>query len=663
MTEHAPTPQQTSDSYVESTGADSIREESSADEPSEPARPTSSPRVVARARLYFRRNAIALIATFVPSCVAGTFVSDEFLDSRLPRGMRVLGVDVSRSEPGPAKLAVERAARIRLDQPLAVALSEKHTNLIPRAAGFRFDVDKLIELSLRERRGRGPLVRVAAWAQSLFGELPETTPVLSEDAASLAQALDTLERSQLELPSSGGFRLEKDRIVPEYPHAGRALDRAAATDRLRAALLRGEHDVSLPVRDVKPAVDRGSVDHLVERARQLSSGDLTLSDASGTRRLTLHGAELARSLRVRVAEPNAAGNPELYFDGEALLAGLGDRRAPLENAAKSARFVVHPDDRVELQPSEAELRLEKNSLAAAVQRAAMSEGRSGELPLERGVEPELTTEQARALSIKGKVSTFTTRHPCCERRVDNIHRIADLLDGLIVKPGETVSVNAIIGPRTTKNGFVPAPTIEEGEMVETIGGGISQFATTFFNALFYGGYDIIERQPHTYWFPRYPMGHEATLSYPHPDLVFRNDTDAGMLIHTAYTKTTITVSIYGDNGGRRVRAEVSDRKDIVKPTIEIIPNPAVPPDKEHTLQGGMIGWSVMVGRVIQFPDGTKKEERRKVTYKPKVRRVEVHPCRVPEGEKGYTGEKCPEPADSGDGADGTTASDSYTNTG
>ena len=100
------------------------------------------------------------------------------------------------------------------------------------------------------------------------------------------------------------------------------------------------------------------------------------------------------------------------------------------------------------------------------------------------------------------------------------------MNGLIVKPGETVSVNAVIGPRTSKNGFVPAPTIEEGEMVETVGGGISQFATTLYNALFYGGYDIIERQPHTYWFPRYPMGHEATLSYPKPDLIFRNDTEA-----------------------------------------------------------------------------------------------------------------------------------------
>ncbi|HET9958115.1 MAG TPA: hypothetical protein VFQ61_26650, partial [Polyangiaceae bacterium] len=79
------------------------------------------------------------------------------------------------------------------------------------------------------------------------------------------------------------------------------------------------------------------------------------------------------------------------------------------------------------------------------------------------------------------------------------------------------------------------------------------------------------------------------------------------------------------------------------PSAEILPNPSVAPDRERVVQGGMIGWSVWVARIIQFADGTKKEERRKVTYRPKVRRVEVHPCRVPEGEKGYTGERCPEP--------------------
>ena len=66
---------------------------------------------------------------------------------------------------------------------------------------------------------------------------------------------------------------------------------------------------------------------------------------------------------------------------------------------------------------------------------------------------------------------------------------------------------------------------------------------------------------------------------------------------------------------------------------------------EKVRDAGMIGWSVVVSRVLTLPDGTTREEKRKVTYKPKARRIEVHPCRIPKGEKGYTGERCPEPKD------------------
>jgi len=190
---------------------------------------------------------------------------------------------------------------------------------------------------------------------------------------------------------------------------------------------------------------------------------------------------------------------------------------------------------------------------------------------------------------------------------------------------------------------VPAPTIEEGEMVDTIGGGISQFATTMFNAVFHGGYDIIERQPHTYYFARYPMGHEATLSYPKPDLIFRNDTEAGLLIKCEYGKTFIRVKLYGDNGGRKVRAKVSRRTNIKEPPVELIANPELDPDEEKVKEAGALGWTVVVARVITFADGSKREEKRRVVYNPRVRRVEVHPCRIPEGEEGYTGEDCPDP--------------------
>lgn len=139
------------------------------------------------------------------------------------------------------------------------------------------------------------------------------------------------------------------------------------------------------------------------------------------------------------------------------------------------------------------------------------------------------------------------------------------------------------------------------------------------------------------------MGLDATLGLPRPDIVFKNDTAAGLLIKTSFTDKTITVKLYGDAGGRRVTWNVGDRRDIVQPAVELLPNRGVEADEEKVKEGGMIGWTVVTSRTVTFSDGTKKEERRKVTYRPKPRRVEVHPCRIPKGEPGSTGEKCPEP--------------------
>jgi vancomycin resistance protein YoaR len=181
---------------------------------------------------------------------------------------------------------------------------------------------------------------------------------------------------------------------------------------------------------------------------------------------------------------------------------------------------------------------------------------------------------------------------------------------------------------------------------------VSQFATTLFNAVYFAGLDIIERQAHSYWFSRYPMGHEATLGYPEPDLIFKNDSAAGVLIHTSYSGTSITIDLYGDTGGRRTTVEVSGQREITQPPIELESDTSVLPWREKTRYSGSIGWSVLVTRTVVFADGTKKQEQRKVTYKPRSKRVAVHPCRIPRGEPGYTGEPCPVPPDTSDAGAG-----------
>jgi vancomycin resistance protein YoaR len=161
------------------------------------------------------------------------------------------------------------------------------------------------------------------------------------------------------------------------------------------------------------------------------------------------------------------------------------------------------------------------------------------------------------------VSTFTTHYAPGEPRVVNIRLASRLLDGTVLAPGATFSMNAALGERTTERGFVPAPMIYGGRVVASVGGGISQVATTLYNAAFFAGLDLVEHQPHTIYIERYPMGREATISWGGPELVFRNDWPAPLRMRLVATDTSVTVRFYSARLGRRVETETSEPYDRV----------------------------------------------------------------------------------------------------
>ncbi|MDQ3146029.1 MAG: VanW family protein, partial [Actinomycetota bacterium] len=158
--------------------------------------------------------------------------------------------------------------------------------------------------------------------------------------------------------------------------------------------------------------------------------------------------------------------------------------------------------------------------------------------------PERTSEEAAALGVTRPVATFTTRHAAGESRVTNIHRIADLVRGVVIEPGASFSVNGFVGRRTRENGFVEGGVIEDGVFQTSVGGGISQFATTLFNAAFFGGLDFEAYQSHSLYISRYPFGREATLSFPEPDLEVSNPTPYGILVWPTYDASSITVTLW-----------------------------------------------------------------------------------------------------------------------
>ncbi|WP_203841603.1 VanW family protein [Winogradskya humida] len=160
------------------------------------------------------------------------------------------------------------------------------------------------------------------------------------------------------------------------------------------------------------------------------------------------------------------------------------------------------------------------------------------------------------------IGTFTTYHPCCAPRVTNINRISELVDGTIIPPGGTFSLNDTAGERTSARGFVAAPAIVEGELQDQFGGGVSQFSTTLFNAAWFAGLDIRTHQPHSLYITRYPPGREATLDWRAIDQIIHNPTDTPIVIRVHSTPTGITVALYGHTGNRVVDSVTGPRRPV-----------------------------------------------------------------------------------------------------
>ena len=156
-------------------------------------------------------------------------------------------------------------------------------------------------------------------------------------------------------------------------------------------------------------------------------------------------------------------------------------------------------------------------------------GRTVTLPMVVA-EPTVTTPQ-NEWGITEVVGEFATPYNSGDApRTQNLTRGAELVNGSVVKPGEVFSLEQTLGAVDYAHGFADAGVIQNGQHVDSMGGGLSQVATTVFNAGFEAGMDDTEHHPHQYYFERYPAGREATLWTGNLDVKFTNSTSQSVLV-------------------------------------------------------------------------------------------------------------------------------------
>lgn len=587
-------------------------------------------------------------------------------DDTVANGVMVGSVTLSGMSDTEAQQALRDYEDEILGRPLTALVGENEFIVDPVGLGASIDVVALTAKALSVDDDEGFLEGVLAWVGLRSREA--TIPLdIALDPVALDALFSEWDINLLDEDSIAGIALEGTTPVARYADPAERIARPEATEIIATALVApSPNAITLPTEIGPPMISDAAVDQALEIASQVLAGSITLEDPATASRLVLSPEELGDALVVKTSIGDDA-TITVDLDPEIMDELFEPIRDQFADTFQDAFFSVDDQDIVTIVPGVSGPKVSTDVAIAEIFTAATSPSRTGRLPLENSAEPDVTAADLEALGVEHLVSKFTTYHDCCANRVENIHLIADTVDGVIVMPDEEFSVNGFVGERTTAKGYLPAGTIINGEIVDTVGGGVSQFATTFYNAVFWGGYTDVTHKPHSFYFSRYPEGIEATINWPNLDLAFRNDTDHAILIKADYTETSLTIKFFSDNGGQAVggeqrngetitwvesegdgvvvTGEVSGRYNFTSPSTQYETDSSLEPGESVTKQNGGNGWSVTVTRTRTYPDGTVEVDEWVARYVAKPQILIVHPCSVP----GTTTE-CPESTTTTDGS-------------
>jgi vancomycin resistance protein YoaR len=536
--------------------------------------------------------------------------------ARLAEGVTIAGVDVGGLTRAEAKRLLEaRAARVAR-VPVLFTVGERQFPIKATSLGVEADWQNALQSASEAGEGFGP-VRGFRRLQTRFFGSDVAPPVQAYEAAlqyKLAGMAREVDRAHVEAKIvRRGLTIA---VVPGQ--SGLRLDRDAAADVMVRTLARLDRGgpVALPVRIDPVDVSAEELAPAARQARLALSAPVILTQGETRWRLP----------RWRVAELLALpgdGNTSLAIGGPAADAWFAKLRKNVDRPAVDARIVAS-NGVVRIAPSREGLALDVPATAKRILAAATSPSRRTAALVLDPSQPERTTAEAEAMGIERRLGTYSTANAGTFDRITNLRRAVELLNGALVPPGGTFSFNDRVGERTLERGFRPAPVIIKDEYEEAVGGGVSQVATTTFNAAWESGVKIVERNPHSLYISRYQLGRDATVNYPDLDLKFRNDTPSWILVATSWDAGGITVSLYGGGPERRVESGEGTMRETRPAPIRRINDPTLEKGTEIVVEEGSPARVTSVTRKVYAADGSLLyDETWNTSYRGEYREIHV----------------------------------------
>lgn len=519
----------------------------------------------------------------------------------VPRGTTVNGVDIG----GLGRDAAIEKVRSDVAQPAAEPLEFDNSGetlvVKPRQAGVWVNAQQTVEPLLQ--KSWNPLERFFG----IGGGEEELAVVIVEDDK-LERQMGAFDRLVATTPQESSLSVSGTKVDFIAGRQGRTVDASAARAAILESILEARRVQELPVIIEEPSVTVANADAANTFAQAAVSGPVTVVVGPV---ITEIPADVIGDALTFNAE---GGDYVATLDGAALYASIADELEIAEEP-QDARFKVRKNGTLRIIPSRAGGGISDSDIAEQVFSVLdqdISNGGTREVIVPEGQrEPDFTTADAEALGIKDKLSSFTQKFNYAPYRVTNIGQAAEYVDGTILMPGDTFSMNDTIKERTKENGYTEGTIIGPGGVFEeALGGGVSAATTAVWTAAFFAGMERVDTRAHSVYISRYQPGLEATVAWGIFDMKFRNDGPYPVLITTKMTNSSMTVDFWGTKVYDNIEAEFGERTSIRKPeTIYRKKKDGCSP------QAGIPGFSINVDRVFYQAEEEVKRETIRTFYR------------------------------------------------
>lgn len=424
----------------------------------------------------------------------------------VPRGTTVSDVEIGSLSRGEAETTLRQELVPRLQRPLILDSRTDSFRVDPQNAGVTLDLERTVDEAMS-----GGDWDPRHMLQVIFGG-DDIDPVVEIDEAEFDAAMKRVVRQVTVAPTSSKVIFSGGQPDVRYGTVGETVDLERLQENIAEALRDDERRVRLPMRPIQPKVTGDEADAFVKSvARPASAHPVRLSARRGT--VTLPPAAFVSALRA----VETADGLRLGIDAGAAFRLGASTRSQLPGQPVNARVVLGGNGPRVVQGS-AGFRVTQAAWAAGVLEASLKRPgrRTATLKVVRA-DPAFTAADARAMQIRNRVATATIRFPASVNR-GQVARAARQLDQAVLKPGAEWSFLRRV--RVTGQ---PAAT--------------SLVASATYNAALLAGLDVTQRSAMSSP-PHYlTRGREALALRPRDDLLLRNPSPYGVLLHAEVEPT------------------------------------------------------------------------------------------------------------------------------